>query len=387
MKYTIIGAGIGGLTTAAFFEQKGIDYQIFERAEVLKAVGAGIWLAPNALQALDSLGILSRVKDLGNPITQVNIAKKDFTSLSGNHDGFIDNEEGYSTIAIHRGDLQQALLEQIPQEKLVLGKTFESYRVDKDKKIHITFTDGQIIETDVLIGADGIHSKIRKQLFPESKTRYSGQTCWRGVLDITLDDVYQHQGVELWGRQIRFGLSAISKQKVYWFAVVVDQANGKDEGSGIKEKLLERFSEFHPLAQELIQSTSEDQIFRSDICDLQPLKQWYKGRIGLIGDAGHATTPNLGQGGAQAIEDAYYLSHLIEDNTPIDELFFKFQDKRYKKVNYIVKQSWTIGQIAHWDKMAWIRNLMVKYIPSALMKQKMKVLYQLEPISTSVKSV
>lgn len=379
MLYTIVGAGIGGLTTALAFEKCGIEYQIFEKAPELNEVGAGIWLAPNALQVFEWLGILDDVVTKGNSIDRVTVGTSDLSPLSDSFQHDVKDKFGYSTIAIHRAELQKLLLQQVPKEKIHLGKSFKEFKEAEEGRIQVTFNDDSKVETDFLIGADGINSKIRNQLFPSSKTRYSGQTCWRGIADYTMDADFEHRGIELWGNQIRFGISKVAKDKVYWFAVSLSKPNQKDDDTLIKDKLLKTYANFHPLVKELIAATSQDKIVRNDISDLIPLNHWYKNNICLIGDAGHATTPNMGQGGAQAIEDAYYLSNLIknENNTNVFRLF---QGKRKQKVNTIVKQSWATGKMAHWKYGKGMRNFILKSIPKNLIQKKMNEMYQLEKV-------
>lgn len=377
MKYTIIGAGIGGLTTALAFEKAGIEYKIFEKAPVLNEVGAGIWLAPNALQVLESLGVLEDVIANGNFIDRITIGKQDLSPISDSCQDFIKDIFGYTTVAIHRAALQKLLFEKIPQEKIFLNKGFKSFRELESGIIEVFFDDNSKIKTDFLIAADGINSKVRKQLFPESTKRYSGQTCWRGITNMVLEDDLLHRGFELWGNKIRFGISKVTKDKTYWFAVVLSKENVQGDFSLVKEKLLKTFSEFDPLITNLIAATEIHQIIKSDIHDLKPLKKWHKNNICLIGDAAHATTPNMGQGGAQAIEDAYYLSKLIA--TQKDEnVFESFQQKRQKKVNMVVNQSWTTGKMAHWKYGQGFRNFILKSIPKSIINKKMIALYQIE---------
>ncbi len=370
MTYSIIGAGIGGLSTALAFESAGIDYQLFERAPVLKKVGAGIWLAPNALQ------VLQDVQSEGNAINRISLCQADLTPISDNFQDSILKRFGYSTVAIHRAKLQQLLYDKIPDEKKFLGKSFESFGLHSDGKIDIHFTDNTMHQTDYLIGADGIHSNVRKQLFPNSQLRYSGQTCWRGVANIKLQQEFQLRGMELWGNQIRFGLSKLSDNAVYWFAVALDNANQNDQ-SDVKEKLLNMFESFHPLVNQLISATHKDEILRNDILDLMPMNKWYDNAICLIGDAAHATTPNMGQGGAQAIEDAFYLCKCIQQH-PDKNAFELFQQKRKSKVNTIVKQSWNTGKMAHWKHGQSFRNLLIKSIPKRLLEKKMMEMYRID---------
>lgn len=376
MMYSIVGAGIGGLATAVALEQKGIPYQIFEKTPVVKKVGAGIWLAPNALKVLEHINVLDQVIHKGNTIKQITIAKSDLSPISDSNQDFVKEQFGYTTVAIHRAELQAILLEQIPKEKIHFGKAFQAFKELNNGKIKLSFEDKTEYETDFLIGADGINSKLRQQLFTNSSTRYSGQTCWRGIANIELEDDFKHRGMEIWGNQVRFGLSRISKGKVYWFAVALDQANQKDEQAVIKEKLFKLFKDFDPMIQQLIQATPQDKIMRNDINDLKPMSKWYQDNICLIGDAGHATTPNMGQGGAQALEDAYYLTNLIQKDSN-NSVFAHFQEQRQKKVNMIVKQSWMMGKMAHWKYGKWFRNFILRSAPTKLFNKKMIEMYTL----------
>ncbi|WP_298881601.1 FAD-dependent monooxygenase [uncultured Polaribacter sp.] len=377
MMYTIIGAGIGGLTTALAFEKKGIPYQIFEKAATLNEVGAGIWLAPNALQVLENLNILKEVSESGNSIHKITIGKSDLSPISESNQDFVKDIFDYTTISIHRAALQKILFSKIPNEKIFLNKGFQSFKELESGKIEVFFNDNSKTETDFLIAADGINSKVRKQLFPESSKRYSGQTCWRGVTTFSLAKKYLHHGFELWGNTTRFGISKISNDKVYWFAVTLSEANGKDKPGLVKEKLLKMFTKYHSLVTNLIASTDESNIIRNDIYDLNPLKKWHKNNVCLIGDAGHATTPNMGQGGAQAIEDAHFLSNLIGNN-PKENVFKLFQKQRQQKVDMVVNQSWTTGKMAHWKYGRGFRNFMIKIIPKSIINKKMIALYTLE---------
>jgi len=378
---TIIGGGIGGLTTALAFEKHGIDYHIFEKAPSLKTAGAGIWLAPNALQVLDWLGILDKIAEKGNTIDRISVTNQDLSPLSDTHQGFVVDTFGFSTIAIHRAELQEILLNSIPKHKITLGKAFHKFEKATPQKIKVIFEDNSSTVTDTLIGADGIHSKIRKQLFPKSKIRYSGQTCWRGVADIKIDSGFEHRGIEMWGNQIRFGISRISDQKVYWFAVVTSKPNQKDNTTHLKNKLLEIFSEFHPIVHQLISNTMNDKIIRGDINDITPLQQWHTDTICLIGDACHSATPDMGQGGAQAIEDSYYLSHFINNEENTEIAFSKFQKKRYSKVNAIVKLSRRTEKIAHWKYGQSFRNFILKSTPNKILEKKMIKMYQIEKMN------
>lgn len=378
---SIIGAGIGGLSLALALEKLNIEYRIFEKTNSINAVGAGIWLAPNALQVLEWLGILESIQNEGNSINRITITTHDLKPLSDSCQQFIKDTFGYSTIAIHRAKFQEILLQNIPEEKVILGKSFDKFEYLSDNRIQIIFEDTTQIKTDYVIGADGIHSKVRKQLFPTSAIRYSGQTCWRGVANIEIEDRFKHQGIEMWGNQIRFGISRIANKKVYWFAVVTSKPNSKSAFSDVKKHLTDMFSSFDPIVGKLILNTDPCTIIKGDINDIQPLKYWYKDTVCLIGDAAHCATPDLGQGGAQAIEDAYYLSNFIAQENDIPNAFSKFHAKRRKKVDFIVAQSRNTEKIAHLKYGKRMRNFILKSIPKSILDKKMLELYQMEKIN------
>jgi 2-polyprenyl-6-methoxyphenol hydroxylase-like FAD-dependent oxidoreductase len=375
--YSIIGAGIGGLTTALVFEKLKIPYLIFEKAEHPNAIGAGIWLAPNALSVLNFCGVLEAVFKAGNEVNRITLTNEKLNALADSSQIPAKEKYGFSTVAIHRGRLQQVLVDALPKDKIIWNKSFSHY-IEDETELSICFDDDTIYESNYLIAADGITSNVRQQLFPESQIRYSGQTCWRGVSPNPLPLEYKHRGCELWGKGIRFGFSQLNEHETSWFAVKKAEGFGQDHPSTLKEELLNIFKDFHAIPKNLITTTPTDAILRNDITDLKPLKQWYKGKVLLTGDAAHATTPNMGQGGAQAIEDAYYLGHYIKSNP--ENAFKTFQESRYQRVNNIVKQSWFTGKIAHFSTLASLRNFIFKHLPKALVDKNMHSVYQLKDL-------
>lgn len=374
--YAIIGAGIGGLTTALAFEKLNIPYHLYEKAEDINAIGAGIWLAPNALKVYEWLGILDQVKNAGNSIDRITIATADLQTLTDSKQDEAKEEYGYSTVAIHRAELQKVLANNVASSNISWEKGLKSYTETKEG-VELQFLDATTTIVNYLIGADGINSVVRKQLFPKSKIRYSGQTCWRGVTNFKLPEDYNHRGIEMWGKQTRFGISKLSADKTSWFAVAKSKPFLTDNKETLKEDLLNEYKKYANVVTDLIANTNIDAILRNDIIDLKPIKKWHTNRVCLLGDAGHATTPNMGQGGAQAIEDAYFLSKIIATNTT-DSPFKEFQKVRYKKVNSIVNQSWITGKVAHLGFGSKIRNMVFKNLPKSLIDKKMHFVYRLD---------
>ncbi|WP_024770957.1 FAD-dependent monooxygenase [Aquimarina macrocephali] len=378
---SIIGGGIGGLVTALSFDKLNIPYRLYERAAYLKEVGAGIWLSPNALQVLEWINpaLLKEIQDSGNSFNRILVANHKLKPISDSNQEFVQKTFGYTTMAIHRGKLQQILYKYVVQENIELNKTFEEYFLNSDKSLKVNFTDGTSIQTKSIIGADGINSSVRKQLFPNSKIRYSGQTCWRGISDYDLNSELKSVGFTLWGQKFQFGISKISDGKVYWFAVKLSEPNLQDDKENLKNVLTTMFSGFDPLVNEVIENTPIDKIIRGDLSDLELLKKWSIQNICLIGDAAHSMTPDLGQGGAQAIEDAFYVSHFIKKSKSIETAYEDFYNYRKSKVEKLVKQSRITSKIAITNRfIEIIRNFTLKYTPEKYMQKQMAELYKLD---------
>lgn len=380
-KISIIGGGIGGLTTALCFEKLGIEYKLYEQAKELKTIGAGIWLSPNALQVFEWINpqLLQDIQNEGNTFDNILVANHKLKPISDSNQDFVKQKFGYSTLAIHRGVLQKIIYSYLDKESICLGKVFEKYKKNEYDSYTINFQDGSAISTQYILGADGINSKIRKQLFPKRKIRYSGQTCWRGVADFKLDANHSTTGFTLWGKKLQFGVSYLGDGKTYWFAVQLSPPNQKDNKDTLKANLLELFNEFDPIVKKLIQHTTIENIIKGDLSDLELLEKWYSNNICLLGDAAHAMTPDLGQGGAQAIEDAFYLSNCIHNNEYIEIAFEQFYNYRKVKVEKLVKQSRTTSKIAITTKpLEIIRNFILKYSPKRILEKQMIDLYTID---------
>lgn len=378
---SIIGAGIGGLVTALSFDKLNISYKLYERAESIKEVGAGIWLSPNALQVIEWISpkLLKEIQNSGNIFNRILVADHKLNTISDSDQNFVQELFGYTTMAIHRGRLQQILYKYAAQDNIELNKTFNDYSQKNNKTLLINFTDGTSIQTKSIIGADGINSSVRQQLFPKSKIRYSGQTCWRGIANYEIDATLAATGFTLWGKKLQFGVSKLEHGKTYWFAVKLSEPNQVDNKETLKALLIEMFSEFHPIVDKLIQNTSADKIIRGDLSDLELLKNWHSNKICLIGDAAHSMTPDLGQGGAQAIEDAFYLSNFINESIDMEATYDKFYKYRKPKIEKLVKQSRLTSKIAITNRLFEIvRNMVLKHIPETYMQKQMLQLYKLD---------
>ena len=190
---------------------------------------------------------------------------------------------------------------------------------------------------------------------------------------------YKHKTIEAWGGKYRFGFSPIGKGYVYWFAVEKTRAGGRDEENPVA-RLKSKFEFFNPLVEEIIGSTKSSKVIRNDLYDLNPISKWHKGRVMLIGDAAHATTPNLGQGGAQAIIDGWTLAKVFEKNQDYQQVFETFQSFREKTTSRVVRNSRLMGRTAHIENKSGqaFRNALFRLIPEQLNYNQLLKLYQLK---------
>lgn len=368
--FAIIGGGIAGLTTAIALKGLGIRSAVFEASPVMEPVGAGITLAFNALKALKYLGIYDRVASAGQLFHRMTIYDKQGRVINRMDTRVI---EGAVNLAIHRADLHRSLLAELEPENIFTGKRSAAIRKVADG-YEVDFEDSTQLHAENVIVAEGIHSVIRNEIIPDARIRYAGYTCWRGI---TGNNLNIREPSETWGPEGRFGMVPVGDNKVYWFACKKAPENSalmKDYGT---KELCREFKEYHSPIGELIRATPPDQIIWNDIIDLEPVARYAFDNLLLVGDAAHATTPNMGQGACLAIEDAVVLRECLRQNSLINEAFRCFERKRLKRTHAIVKQSWRLGKVAQWEniKLGGLRNAIFRILPQFIYRHQLEKVY------------
>lgn len=363
--FAIVGGGIGGLTTAIALQKKGFTVNVYEGAPELRPVGAGLILAANAIRALMDIGVAEAVIPRGKALNSMRILNVRGKPLAATNAIEMSRKLGVvNSFAIHRADLHAILAEHLSPGTIRLSKTCVNAEQD-NSGVTITFSDGTTERADYLIAADGIHSVIRKKYLPESLPRYSGYTCWRGVADDIPDGVDMDTSTETWGRGKRFGIVPLAGNRVYWFATLnAPQADPRMRAI-TKGDLVNLFSDFHFPVTDIINSTPEDRLIWADIIDLKPLTRFAFGRVLLLGDAAHATTPNMGQGACMATEDAAILANTLAAQTSPEEAFIAFERKRIPRTTKIVNDSLRLGRMIQLENplLTTARNTIVRLTP------------------------
>ncbi|HEU5099057.1 MAG TPA: FAD-dependent monooxygenase [Roseiflexaceae bacterium] len=377
-KAIIIGGGIGGLTVGIALQRRGIEAHVYEAAPELRAVGAGIWVPVNALRVLERLGVARAVQGAGAALERAELLDYRGSILQSIDLRAIEQRYGFTTIAIHRARLHAALMAELAQGTLHVGKA--SQRVEQDDRaVHVQFVGGSVASGSVVLAADGVRSAVRRQLYPDARLRYSGQSSYRAVVRAALPPELSNGGQEIWGRGCRFGFSSIGGGEVYWYATL-DAAPGLQETTGqAKARLSELFAPFPSPVSDLIAVAEEQQLIRTDMYDLRPLPAWHRGRVALLGDAAHATTPNLGQGGAQAIEDAYVLAECLARHPDPAAAFAEYEQLRWAKATMVVNRSWQMGKLAHLKNPLGraARNALMRGMPASVGQRQFDALFRL----------
>ncbi len=378
MKIAIIGGGIGGLTTAIALQRKGFtDITVYEAAPEIQAIGAGILLASNAMTIFERLGIAQQIKATGNVLESVNIANHQGEVLSKVDFTKIIKRFGNGTVSIHRGRLQRILLENLNKNTVLVRKRLKNLLYTEGGKTELFFEDETTAEPDIVIAADGIHSVVRKHIFGEIPLRYSGQTCWRGITQMLLDN--PKESVEMWGKRggLRACVSQVSDTEVYWYITLKHKQGLKLSEIETKPFLSNLVEEFNSPIQKVVQLTENQHILHNDLFDFKPIKTWYKDNILLVGDAAHTTTPNLGQGACQAIEDAFALANCLKDTPSVKNAFLNFQNARIKKATFVVNTSYQIGQLSNIGGFIGyrLRNTLMKIAPTSIVEKQFNYLF------------
>ena len=371
----IVGGGIGGVAAAVALHQAGIDAVVYERAPQLREVGAGMMLWPNATRVLRGLGLLGDVLARSASSTHFLVRASSGAVLMNIALGKFD----VPAICMRRSDLLTVLLAALPAGCIRLGQKLNKLEQSRDK-VSISFEGGLVEEHDAVIGADGIRSRIRSELFGPSDPIYRGYTVWRGVAGYDGGAILPGANSETWGAGKRFGILNVGQGKFTWYAAVNVPPDHLDGPGGRKRELQEAFLGWHEPIADLIAATNDAEIMKNGAYDLVPLRRWGEGLVTLLGDAAHPCTPNLGQGGCMALEDAAVLAKCFGQETPPRVALRRYETLRRQRTRHIQQRSRLMGEIGQWENRIFVagRRVVTDLLPARLFEHNLRRVYSYE---------
>ena len=319
MKIVIAGAGIGGLTAAAALLKKGFDVTVLEQAQALKEIGAGVQLSPNATRVLYQIGVGEALEGLACEPPGKNVRLWNTGQTWRLFDLGARSREiyGYPYFTLHRADLHQALADAVralSPEAIRLNEEVERFE-QMGECVQVQTTAGDVYEADLLIGADGVHSCVRRTLFGPDEPVFSGVMAWRGVIDAALlpEHMRSPYGANWVGPGAHVIQYPLRDHKLINFVGVIERSGWQVESwseRGTRAECLSDFAGWHEDIQTLIHAIEVP--YKWALMVREPMTQWSKGNATLLGDACHPTLPFLAQGAAMAIEDGYLLARCLE---------------------------------------------------------------------------
>jgi 2-polyprenyl-6-methoxyphenol hydroxylase-like FAD-dependent oxidoreductase len=361
-KALVVGAGIGGLATAVALRKVGVDVTVHEGAPELRPAGFGISVMSNAVGALRALGIDLGLEKRGQSIRRtviLNSAGRTMREMP-----LVDPAvaEVPPSVAMYRGDLHDALMDALGDTPVELGATATSYDILDGGGVRLRFADGREATGDILVGADGINSAIRRRRTgDDSRPRYGGFLCWLSVTPFSHPRMTAGFNAHYWGRGSRFGLHDVGGGRAYWWGTVNMPAATARAWNGDKTMIERAYADWADEVREAIRATPVEDIVAVPAQDRPYLDTWGEGPVTLLGDAAHPMLPSLGQGGSSAIEDAAVLAQCLAAREDPVAALRAYEDVRRDKSRELVEVSRKFGALEQVEN-PWLRIVRDAYI-------------------------
>ncbi len=369
-KAIVIGAGIGGLTAAVALRRVGVDVEVYERAPELHAAGTGLSVMSNALSALRTLGIELDLEERGRSIESFRIATADGRPLRAVPLKEVGERLGAPSVVIHRADLQDALLDAAGDSPVVLGAAARRFDVAANG-VSVLFEDGREARGDVLIGADGFNSAVRRQLAGPEHPRDAAYVCWLATAPFEHPAVTRGSVAHFWGAGQRFGLIDIGHGRVYWFGTKNMPAAAARDWRGGKDDIARAYEGWADEVQAAIQATPEPAIVGVPAQDRPFLDQWGHGPVTLLGDAAHPMLTSLAQGAGSAMEDAVVLATSLASTSDLPRALRAYERARRRRTKRLVSMSRALSRVEQLERPIprLLRDAYLRHVPLPVLRR------------------
>ena len=364
-KIAVIGGGIGGLTTAIALARQGMAVEVYEQAPALEEVGAGVGLWPNAMAAFEQIGLADQVAKLATPVDKQGLMRLDGSWLLCLPAELMTQRWGAGFVSVHRAELQQLLAAELDPAVIHLGARCTGLQ-DNGQAVIARFADGRVVEADVLVGADGVHSAVRTALFGPAPLRYRGYTAVRSITPPRSVPL-PRDSWEIWGRGAKFGQGPTSGDRVIWWAAWNAPAGGMQDGD-TAALVRKHFGTWPDPIPAIIEATPGAALIRTDIYDRRPAPGPGRGRVVLVGDAIHPMTPDLAQGACQAIVDGTTLATCLAASGDPPTALRAFQRRRWRNAAATTLIARNIGAMGHWRgrTACAVRDVLMRTTPRSV---------------------
>ncbi|NEQ36848.1 MAG: NAD(P)-binding protein [Okeania sp. SIO3I5] len=337
-KVAIIGAGPGGLATAIALRKQSIDAHVYEKAKEFRPVGGGLGLMSNGLRCLDAIEpeIAITLKLAGCQVKRVTVNTSAGETIRTTESTMMA-KYGQPFLTIWWWRLQQILASALPPEVIHLNHSYIGFEQNENTVI-THFDNEKTVDSDLLIGADGVNSTVRQTLIDDGQPRYLGTMSWRTVINYNKNNnlLPPNEVVVMRGEKSILFLLNLGEGNMYWGArKVLSDSSLSNTATEVKSRVLKEFADWIEPVRKLIEATDAERILERPICDKPPLKQWSYGRVTLLGDAAHPMSPLAGQGANTTFEDAYELAECLCNFSDLQTALSAYDNRRIQRTAII----------------------------------------------------
>jgi 6-hydroxynicotinate 3-monooxygenase len=356
-RFAVIGAGLGGATVAACLQREGFDVRLYEQARAFDRIGAGIHVSANVMKVLRHLEADTRLNKIG-------IHPDSFTSRKWDTGeilfelplGDIGRQKyGAGYITVHRNDLHAAILEKVQPGTIEFGKRLVDVKPD-GAIVHLSFADGSAANADVVIGADGVNSKVRDAVAGPSMSRFTGAVAHRAIYASSLlGGMALRNCTKWWGPASHILIYYIEQSRDEIYLVTSAKGDWHSQAAWepcAREEVMQAFEGFHPEVRTVIETAPE--LTKWPILDVKPIDKWSEGNLVLLGDACHAMKPYMASGAAMAIEDAAVLARCLLQSEDHAAAFALYAASRMPRVRMVQRISAENSFLRHPTDPTWV---------------------------------